>query len=61
MVGGGVWWVVGKQILVLSFDQAEQFHVPKFGLLESKIMKNKFFGEKTFLWEALYILIINTI
>ena len=55
-----LWWVVVcKPISVLSFAQAEQFHVLKFGLSESKIMKNKFFwggGRKKFFMGTLYIL-----
>ena len=47
-----------KLISVLSFAQTEQFHVPKFVLSESKIMKNIWGREKNgfFLWETHYIL-----
>ena len=64
-----LWWVVVcKPISVLSFAQAEQFHVLKFGLSESKIIKTNFFGgegEKSFLWEHFIYLLsqgkMNTI
>ena len=48
---------VCNPISALSFDQDKQFHVPKFGLSESKIMKNKFWWEKKrFLMGNIYIL-----
>jgi hypothetical protein len=48
-----------KKLRTFASNKAkvEQFHVPKFGLSESKIMKNKFWWEKKrFLMGNIYIL-----